>query len=88
MSGTAASLDAFAQSVERDTGERGILSGEGVAAYALGGRTPALVARPGSHEAAARTLPVRARRASPSSPGAAVRGAARAIRPRATTSRF
>ncbi len=56
MSGTAASLDAFAQSVERDTGERGILSGEGVAAYALGGRTPALVARPGSHEAAARTL--------------------------------
>ena len=47
MSGTAASLDAFAQSVERDTGERGILSGEGVAAYALGARTPALVARPG-----------------------------------------
>ncbi len=56
MSGMATSLDAFAQNVERDTGERGILSGEGVAAYSLGGRTPALVARPGSHEAAARTL--------------------------------
>ncbi|MEK6711802.1 MAG: FAD-binding oxidoreductase, partial [Nitrospinota bacterium] len=51
-----ASLDAFARAVESDTGDPRLLSGEGTGMYALGGRTPSLIARPAGHEAAARLL--------------------------------
>jgi glycolate oxidase FAD binding subunit len=49
-------LDAFAKAVLADTGETGLLTDEGVAAFEIGGKSPALIARPGAHEAAARVL--------------------------------
>ncbi len=52
----AASLDSFASAVVSDTGESDLISGEGGAAFGIGGRIPALVARPGGHEAVARVL--------------------------------
>ncbi|MFP6890802.1 MAG: hypothetical protein VCF07_13830, partial [Nitrospinota bacterium] len=49
-------LDAFAKAVLADTGENGLITAEGVAAFEIGGKSPALIARPGVHEAAARVL--------------------------------
>ncbi|MEE9275005.1 MAG: FAD-binding oxidoreductase [bacterium] len=51
-----ATLDAFVQNVLADTGEGDLLTEEGVEDYALGGRAPSLIARPATHESAARTL--------------------------------
>ncbi len=50
------SLDAFAQAALADTGEADLFTEEGAMLYALGGKAPALIARPKTHESAARVL--------------------------------
>ncbi len=50
------SLDAFARALEADAGDPDLLSDQGWEAFSLCGRTPSLIARPASHEAAARVL--------------------------------
>ncbi|HJP15138.1 MAG TPA: FAD-binding oxidoreductase [Nitrospinota bacterium] len=49
-------IDSFSSAVLADTGDAGLLTGEGASGFAIGGKAPALVARPGSHEDAARVL--------------------------------
>jgi len=49
-------IDVFARAVLADTGESELISNEGTAAFKIGGKPPALIARPLSHEAAARVL--------------------------------
>ncbi len=49
-------IDTFSSALLADTGDAGLLTDEGAAGFAIGGRAPALVARPGTHEDAARLL--------------------------------
>lgn len=50
------SLDSFAQAVIADTGESDLFTDQGTGLYGIGEKTPALIARPASHESAARVL--------------------------------
>ena len=50
------SLDKFASAVLADTGERDLITETASAGYGLGGKVPALVAQPRTHEAVARVL--------------------------------